>query len=61
MKIIITGIAGFIGSNLADYLLKKDFNNIIGIDNLSYGLKSQIPQPIEFFKYDIRHIFKMSS
>lgn len=54
MKIIITGIAGFIGSNLADYLLKKDYNNIIGIDNLSYGLKSQIPQPIEFFKYDIR-------
>ena len=31
MNILITGIAGFIGSNLADLLAKKD--TIIGIDN----------------------------
>jgi UDP-glucose 4-epimerase len=36
MKIIITGVAGFIGSNLAARLLGKG-HSVIGIDNLSYG------------------------
>ena len=53
MKIIITGVAGFIGSNLADYLLKEGYTNIVGIDNLSYGLKYQVPPQIDFFEYDI--------
>lgn len=33
MKILITGIAGFIGSNLLDELLRDEKNTIIGIDN----------------------------
>ena len=33
MKIIITGVAGFIGFNLAKKLLQKK-NTIYGIDNL---------------------------
>lgn len=32
MKILITGAAGFIGYNLADFLLKKRIK-ILGIDN----------------------------
>jgi UDP-glucose 4-epimerase len=36
MKILITGVAGFIGSNLAKQLLKLNYK-VIGIDNLSYG------------------------
>lgn len=41
MKIIITGAAGFIGSNLSKALLKHD-HSVIGIDNLSYGLERNI-------------------
>ena len=41
MKILITGVAGFIGSNLASRLL-EDGHEIIGIDNFSYGLKRNI-------------------
>ena len=33
---LITGCAGFIGSHLVDFLLKKNFK-IIGLDNLSTG------------------------
>jgi UDP-glucose 4-epimerase len=38
-KIIVTGCAGFIGSNLVDFFLRKNFI-ILGIDNLSTGNKS---------------------
>jgi nucleoside-diphosphate-sugar epimerase len=59
-KILITGVAGFIGSNLADYLLKKGYD-VTGIDNLSYGIIEQVPQDIKFHKMDIRshNIFKL--
>ncbi|MBU0487679.1 MAG: GDP-mannose 4,6-dehydratase [Bacteroidetes bacterium] len=36
MKVIITGAAGFIGSNLASRLVASNFD-VIGIDNLTYG------------------------
>jgi UDP-glucose 4-epimerase len=45
MKIIITGVAGFIGSNLARRLLKSG-HKVIGLDNLSYGFLRNI----ELFK-----------
>ncbi len=54
MKIAITGIAGFIGSNLAEYLIDKDKNlEIIGIDDLSAGAQSQIPSKVHFYNEDI--------
>lgn len=41
MKILITGVAGFIGSNLAKRLLEPG-HQVCGIDNLSYGSLSNI-------------------
>lgn len=51
-RILITGIAGFIGSNLADRLLKEG-HTVIGIDDLSYGLKEQVPAGAQFHIADI--------
>jgi len=51
MKIIITGVAGFIGSNLAESLLGEG-HEIIGIDNLSYGNLSNIQ---EFSSHPLFH------
>ena len=36
MRVLITGVAGFLGSHLADYLLAEG-NAVIGVDNLSTG------------------------
>jgi len=51
--VLITGVAGFIGSNLAERLLSEDFR-VIGIDNLAYGVIEQIPEKVEFHQLDIR-------
>ena len=52
-KVLITGGAGFIGSNLCKFLLKKKFD-ITVFDNLSSGRLSNIPKKIKFVKIDIR-------
>jgi UDP-glucose 4-epimerase len=53
-RVVITGVAGFVGSNLADRLLQEGKYRVIGIDNLAYGIKEQIPEDVEFHKIDIR-------
>jgi len=52
-KILVTGVAGFIGSNLADRLLAADYD-VIGIDNLAYGIREQVPAGVDFKQVDIR-------
>ncbi|MGB2086319.1 MAG: SDR family oxidoreductase [Flavobacteriaceae bacterium] len=38
MRVLITGAAGFIGSNLCDFFLMKGYS-VIGLDNFSTGFK----------------------
>ena len=52
-KILITGAAGFIGSNLAARLLKEGYE-VGGIDNLAYGLRENVPDGVKFHEKDIR-------
>ena len=50
-KILITGVAGFLGSHLAEKL-KKLGHEIIGIDNMLCGYEDNIPKGIKFHKID---------
>ena len=52
-RIVITGVAGFIGSNLADVLLQRGYE-VWGVDNLSYGVREQVPSGVRFLEMDIR-------
>ena len=53
MKVLITGGAGFIGSNVADGLLEKKHKVVI-VDDLSNGKKENIPGKARFYRCDIR-------
>ncbi len=53
MNILITGVAGFIGSNLARELLTQR-HSVAGIDNLSAGTRENVPAGVRLHVHDIR-------
>ena len=50
-NIFITGIAGFLGSHLADHLIKMGYT-VKGNDNLIGGYINNVPADAEFFEID---------
>lgn len=60
--VVITGVAGFLGSHLADKYLAEGWQ-VRGIDNLIGGSRSNVPAGVEFYDYDlddlevIQHVF----
>jgi UDP-glucose 4-epimerase len=63
MRILVTGGAGFIGSNIVDSLI-ADNHDVAVIDNLSTGKKEYVNKKAKFYKADllditaIRKVFK---
>ncbi|MDA9018546.1 NAD-dependent epimerase/dehydratase family protein [Flavobacteriaceae bacterium] len=54
MNILITGVAGLLGSRLADWILENDPDvTLIGIDNLSGGYVENINSRVKFYKLDL--------
>ena len=49
MKIFITGIAGFLGTHLANHYIKKGYE-VAGNDTLTGGYKDNISKNIKFYE-----------
>jgi len=49
--IFITGVAGFLGSHLADAFIKEG-HKVIGCDNLIGGYLDNVPKEVDFYQYD---------
>jgi len=60
MRIGCSGVAGFMASHLAESLA-NDGHEVYGIDNLSIGIKENIPKNIKFAEIDMRNAEDMDS
>jgi len=58
MKIFITGVAGFLGSHIADAMLSLGYN-VSGCDNLIGGYIDNVPEGVEFYQTDCNDLYKM--
>ena len=52
MRVLITGVAGFMGSHLADEFIKRG-HSVVGIDNLIGGYYENVPDAVEFYAKDL--------
>ena len=62
MKIFITGVAGFLGSHLADAMIAEG-HHVVGVDNLIGGELDNVPAKVHFHQIDcsdFNHIQKIS-
>jgi len=59
MRVFITGIAGFLGSHLAERLLDMG-HHVVGCDSLLGGELVNVPADAEFYQYDCRDFNAMT-
>jgi UDP-glucose 4-epimerase len=54
MRVLITGVAGLLGSRLADWIIEnKPEIEVIGIDDLSGGYRENVNPKVEFWKRNL--------
>ena len=52
MKVLVTGVAGFMGSHLAEELYKRG-HEVYGIDNLIGGYEDNVPEGVTWWQADL--------
>lgn len=52
-KVLVTGVAGFIGSHVAEHCLRAQ-REVVGVDDLSGGFRSSVPAGVRFVTGDLR-------
>ena len=51
MRVLITGVAGFLGSHLADAFIGAG-HYVVGVDNLLGGYRDNVPDKVRFYNID---------
>ncbi len=59
MKILVTGVAGLLGSRLAEWILNNTDHKVVGIDDLSGGYTENIPKGVKFYKFDLKNLSRI--
>jgi UDP-glucose 4-epimerase len=53
MKVLITGVAGLLGSRLADWIIQNNKAEVYGIDDLSGGYIENVNKKVKFYKINL--------
>ena len=59
MKILITGVAGLLGSRLADWIVENTEHEVIGIDDLSGGYIQNVSFDVKFYQFNLLDLRKL--
>jgi UDP-glucose 4-epimerase len=59
MRLLVTGGAGFIGSNTVDALIAKGHGEVAVLDDLSAGKRAQVNPKARFYEADLRNAEKV--
>jgi len=57
-KILVTGVAGFLGSHLAERLIEMN-HSVVGVDSMIGGYEDNVPKNIDFYNFDCCDLIKM--
>ena len=55
-KVLITGVAGLLGSRLAGWIIENTNYEVIGIDDLSGGYTENINNKVKFYKFNLNDL-----
>ena len=58
-KILITGVAGLLGSRLSDWVINNTNYEVVGIDDLSGGFTENINPKVKFYKFNLTNLEKL--
>ena len=53
MNVLITGVAGLLGSQLANWLISNNKATVYGIDDLSGGYIENVHPKVNFLKHNL--------
>ena len=60
MKILITGVAGLLGSRLADWIIDNTKHEVIGIDDLSGGYLEHVNNSMQFYELNLINLHDLT-
>ena len=60
MKFFVTGVAGFLGSHIAERLIFEG-HEVVGVDNLIGGYIENVPDKVDFHNFDLANLDSLNS
>ena len=58
-QILITGVAGLLGSQLANWIIDNTEHEVIGVDDLSGGYMDNVNPKVKMYMFDLKELIML--